>query len=102
MFLTDSFLKCCQAQPQLDSTQSQLKLRLRLALFPADPPTHRPPSYPPDHPATQPPGTVVSSLGVILTVSRPLDDHFKTTLRRTMTTLFQDYFKNFNYYIKTT
>ena len=32
----------CQAQPQLYSTQPQLKLRLRLALFPADPPT-RPP-----------------------------------------------------------
>ena len=30
----------CQAQPQLNSTQPQLKLRMRLALFPPDPPTH--------------------------------------------------------------
>ena len=28
------------AKLSLNSTQSQLKLRLRLALFPADPPTH--------------------------------------------------------------
>ena len=63
-----------------DSTQSQLKLRLRLALIPADPPTH-------------PPGTVVSrtSVGVLLTVSRPLNDHFMTTLRKTMPRLFKNY-----------
>ena len=36
----------CQAQPQLNSTQLQLNLRQRLALFPAIPATH---------PATQPP-----------------------------------------------
>ena len=40
----------CQAQPQLNSTQPQLKLRLRLTLFPPDPPTH-----PATHPATRPP-----------------------------------------------
>ena len=39
----------CQAQPQLNSTQPQLKLRLRLALIPPDPSTH-------------PPGTVDSTL----------------------------------------
>ena len=33
-------LDFCQAQPQLNSTQSQLKLRLRLALVPPDPTTH--------------------------------------------------------------
>ena len=43
----------CQAQPQLNSTQPQLKLRLRLALFPPDPTTH-----PPGHP----PGTVDCTL----------------------------------------
>ena len=30
----------CQAQHHLNSTQPQLKLRMRLALFPPDPPTH--------------------------------------------------------------
>ena len=30
----------CQAQPQINSTLAQLKLRLRLALFPAIPATH--------------------------------------------------------------
>ena len=73
----------CQAQSQLNSTQPQLKLRLRLALFSADPTTH---------PATRPPRTVVSkaSVGVLLTVSRPLNDHFKTTVRKTMPKLFKD------------
>ena len=54
------------------SASTQLKLRLRLALFPADLPSH---------PATLPPRTVVSrtSFGVLLTVSRPLNEHFKTT-----------------------
>ena len=62
----------CQAQPQLNSTQPQLKLRLRLALDPVDPS-----------------GTVVSktSVGVLLTVLRPLNDHFKTTVRKTMSRL---------------
>ena len=68
------------AKLSLNSTQSQLKLRLRLALFPADPPTH-------------PHGTVGSktSLGELLTVSRPLNHHFKTTLRKTMPRLYKDY-----------
>ena len=44
-------VKYCQAQPQLNSTQPELKLRLRLALFPSDPATH-----PPTHPPTRPPG----------------------------------------------
>ena len=46
------------------------------------------------NPPTQPPGTVVStsSLGVLLTVLRPLTNHFKTTLSKTMPELFQDYF----------
>ena len=42
----------CQAQPQLNSTQPQLKLRLRSALFPV---SDKPPGHPPTHPATQPP-----------------------------------------------
>ena len=50
------------ALTQLNSTQLQLKLRLRLALFPVDPATH-------------PPGTVVSK-----TNSRVLQEYFKTTL----------------------
>ena len=33
---------CCRAQPQLNSTQPQLKLRVRLALIPPDPATHPP------------------------------------------------------------
>ena len=47
----------CQAQPQYNSTQYQLKLRLRLALFPADPASH-----PPGHPAR----TVVSKTSSVL------------------------------------
>ena len=42
----ESFQQFCQAQQHLNSTQFQLKLRLRLALFPPDPPT-RPPGHPP-------------------------------------------------------
>ena len=41
-------LNCCQAQPQLNSTQLQPKLRLRLALIPLSPATR-----PPPHPATR-------------------------------------------------
>lgn len=46
-----------QAQPQFNSTQPQLKLWLRLVLFPPDPPTH-PPGHQPGHPS----GTVDSTL----------------------------------------
>ena len=35
-----SFFVFCQAQPQLNSTQSQLNLRLRWSLFLFDPATH--------------------------------------------------------------
>ena len=38
-------LDFCQAQPQLNSTELQLKLRLRLALIPLSPAT-RPPTHP--------------------------------------------------------
>ena len=53
-----------QAQPQLNSTQPQLKLRLRLALVPVGPAT-RPPNHPP--------GTVVSE-----TTSSIFQDYLKT------------------------
>ena len=56
---------CCQAQPQLNSTQLQLQLRLRLAVFPPDPATH-------------PPGTVVFKKVRVKTSSRPIQDNFKT------------------------
>ena len=36
------FIIFCQAQPQLNSTQLQLKLRLSLALVPFSPPTQPP------------------------------------------------------------
>ena len=42
------FLFCCQAQPQLNSTQLQLKVRLRSAIF------SNKSSHPPGHPATHP------------------------------------------------
>ena len=75
------FILQCWILPGSASTQSQLKVRLMLALFPADPPTH-----PAPRPPTRPTGTVVyrTSLGVLLTVSRPLNAHFQTTLRKNM------------------
>ena len=56
---------CYFAKLSLNSTQSQLKLRLRLALIPPDPATH-------------PPGTVDSTLH---DSSRQIQGCFKTTLR---------------------
>ena len=55
--------KFCQAQPQLNSTQSQVNLRLRWSLFPFDPATH-----PPTHP---PAGKVSFSLNSISTPAQP-------------------------------
>ena len=48
------FFSNCQAQPQLNSTQSQLNLRLRWSLFLFDPATHHIDS------ATDPPAGKVS------------------------------------------
>ena len=61
----------CQAQPQLNSTQPQLKLRLRLALMPPDPATHHPPT------THHPPGTVDFTLH---DYSRQIQGCFKTKL----------------------
>ena len=64
--------ECCQAQPQLNSSQLQLKLRLGLALFSLDPLTD--PAPPPTtNPATHPIGTAVSE-----PTSRVFQDYFKT------------------------
>ena len=65
----------CQAQPQLNSTQLQLKLSLRLALIPLSPAT-QPPGHPATHPPGPPPTRPPTRESISLSLFKHMDAHF--------------------------